>query len=132
MDIQKDIIGLERDIKTMEGLLSEYKKRYKKCLQDIIGSYGLDGKVSIDAALLYAKMNDGTPYEYFSRGNYTGELIVLPTPDWHRPYSITFRTKETDCDGRAIYSHAFAEMTTHEIDPLELFKEFVLPYVKKV
>lgn len=132
MDIKENIFILERDIKTMEGLLSEYRSRYRKLLQDIISSYALDGEVVCDAKAIYQKdTDDCTPPEYYGRGKYRGRLIILPTPDWYRPFSITFRTEETDDDGKAVFAHAFSEMTIHDTDPLELFKEYVLPYVTK-
>ncbi len=123
---------MDRAFASVQHQLNAYSKDYEAFLKGILKFYDLaDCKVEFDKKALYEVVNEGKPYEYFGRGKYVGVLGVHATADLQRPYSIHFRTEETDDDGRPVCGHWFTEMTLHD-NPLELFKKYVLPYVKRV
>ena len=115
---------LDKDVKAMGMLLDNYKNRYKQLLMDIIKDYGTNGKVKFDAKAVYGEssVNCGDVY--------IGRLTLNPTVDWQRPYSIAFVSEKKDGIG-SVYAYNFEKMLSHDSDLLNLFEEYVLPFVQK-
>lgn len=115
------------------GEFMKYRIQYKEHLNNIIKTYGLDGKVEFDKKALCEKKNEGTHYEYFGREKHTGKLCIYGTGDLERPFGVCFQTEETDDDGLPICRHRFEELNAHGYENIAgAFEKEVLPYIHKI
>lgn len=114
--------------------LALYNRDYKRALLFLLVKHGLMKDVELDAAGLIQFLKAEGRKDFVPRtraATHKGKLCVWSTGDFMKPYNYAFVTKETDDDGRPIFSYIFEGFTFHDQDDIEkIFADRVLPFVK--